>query len=69
VIRKRTLGQGLTVSVPSPGTTRRRYLAENAAAADIVLTAEDLRRIDELVPHGVAAGARYPDLAMRSVNG
>jgi len=33
------------------------------------LTAEDLRRIDELVPHGVAAGARYPDVAMRSVNG
>ena len=42
---------------------------ENAAAADIMLTAEDLRRIDELAPHGVAAGARYPDVAMRSVNG
>jgi len=47
----------------------RNYLDENAAAADIVLTAEDLRRIDEVAPHGVAAGARYPDNAMRSVNG
>jgi aryl-alcohol dehydrogenase-like predicted oxidoreductase len=55
--------------VPIPGTKRREYLEQNAAAADIMLTAEDLRRIDELAPHGVAAGARYPDVAMRSVNG
>jgi aryl-alcohol dehydrogenase-like predicted oxidoreductase len=62
------LAQGEDI-VPIPGTKRRTYLEENAAAADILLTAEDLRRIDELVPHGVAAGARYPDVAMRSVNG
>jgi aryl-alcohol dehydrogenase-like predicted oxidoreductase len=62
------LAQGEDI-VPIPGTKRRKYLEENAAAADIMLTAEDLRRIDELVPHGVAAGARYPDVAMRSVNG
>ncbi len=62
------LAQGEDI-VPIPGTKRRKYLEENAAAADIVLTAEDLRRIDELAPHGVAAGARYPDVAMRSVNG
>ena len=62
------LAQGEDI-VPIPGTKRRKYLEENAAAADILLTAEDLRRIDELAPHGVAAGARYPDLAMRSVNG
>jgi len=62
------LAQGEEI-VPIPGTKRRAYLEENAAAADIMLTAEDLRRIDELVPHGVAAGARYPDVAMRSVNG
>jgi aryl-alcohol dehydrogenase-like predicted oxidoreductase len=55
--------------VPIPGTKRRKCLEENAAAANIMLTAEELRRIDELVPHGVAAGARYPDVAMRSVNG
>ena len=62
------LAQGEDI-VPIPGTKRRKYLDENAAAADILLTAEDLRRIDELSPHGVAAGARYPDIAMRSVNG
>jgi len=62
------LAQGEDI-VPIPGTKRRKYLEENAAAADIILTAEDLRRIDELAPHGVAAGARYPDVAMRSVNG
>jgi aryl-alcohol dehydrogenase-like predicted oxidoreductase len=62
------LAQGEDI-VPIPGTKRRKYLEENAAAADILLTAEDLRRIDELAPHGVAAGARYPDVAMRSVNG
>ena len=62
------LAQGEDI-VPIPGTKRRKYLEENAAAADILLTAEDLRRIDELSPHGVAAGARYPDIAMRSVNG
>ena len=62
------LAQGEDI-VPIPGTKRRKYLEENAAAADIMLTAEDLRRIDELAPHGVAAGARYPDVAMRSVNG
>jgi hypothetical protein len=38
-------------------------------AEDLRRIDEDLRRIDELAPHGVAAGARYPDLAMRSENG
>ena len=45
------LAQGEEI-VPIPGTKRRKYLEENAAAADIMLTAEDLRRIDELAPHG-----------------
>ncbi|QIN81653.1 aldo/keto reductase [Rubrobacter tropicus] len=53
--------------VPIPGTKRRKYLEENAAAVDVELTEEDLRRIDEVAPAGAAAGDRYPD--MSTVNG
>jgi aryl-alcohol dehydrogenase-like predicted oxidoreductase len=49
--------------VPIPGTKRRKYLEQNAAAADVTLTAEELRRIDEVAPVGAAAGARYPDMS------
>ncbi len=49
--------------VPIPGTKRRRYLEENLAALEIELTADDLRRIDEAAPVGVAAGDRYPDMS------
>jgi aryl-alcohol dehydrogenase-like predicted oxidoreductase len=49
--------------VPIPGTTTIRHLEENVAAADIELTPEDLRRIDEVAPHGVAAGDRYADMS------
>ena len=52
--------------VPIPGTKRRRYLEEDAAATGVELTDEDLARIDEAAPKGVAAGDRYPD--MSSVN-
>jgi aryl-alcohol dehydrogenase-like predicted oxidoreductase len=52
--------------VPIPGTKRRKYVVENAAATEIELTDEDRARIDEAAPKGVAAGERYPD--MRSVN-
>jgi aryl-alcohol dehydrogenase-like predicted oxidoreductase len=43
-----------------PGTKRRTYLGQNVAAADLALTADELRRLDELAPAGVAAGDRYP---------
>ena len=62
------LAQGEDI-VPIPGTKRRSYLEENAAAAEIALTAEDLRLVDDVAPRGVAAGERYPDAGMRSVNG
>ncbi len=52
--------------VPIPGTKRRSYLEENVAAAEIRLSEEDVRRIDEAAPVGAAAGDRYPD--MSSVN-
>jgi len=54
--------------VPIPGTKRRKYLEENAAALRIHLTPEDLRRIDQVAPRGVAAGDRYAAASMRTVN-
>jgi aryl-alcohol dehydrogenase-like predicted oxidoreductase len=57
------LAQGDDI-VPIPGTKRRKYLEENAGALDVELTAEDLRRIDEIAPPGVAAGSRYPPAMM-----
>jgi aryl-alcohol dehydrogenase-like predicted oxidoreductase len=54
--------------VPIPGTKRRRYLEENAGAAGVALTADELRAIDAVAPKGVAAGQRYPAVAMQSVN-
>ena len=52
--------------VPIPGTKRRSYLEQNAAAAAISLSPEDLAAIDRAAPKGSAVGLRYPD--MRSVN-
>jgi aryl-alcohol dehydrogenase-like predicted oxidoreductase len=49
--------------VPIPGTKRVKYLEENVGAVDVELTADDLRRLDEAFPHGVAAGDRYPDMS------
>ena len=60
------LAQGEDV-VPIPGTKRLSYLEQNVAAAEIELSEEDLRRIDEAAPADAAAGDRYAD--MSSVNG
>ncbi|HLW81996.1 MAG TPA: aldo/keto reductase [Candidatus Acidoferrales bacterium] len=60
------LAQGEDV-VPIPGTKRRKYLEENVAALDVELTPEDLRRINEVIPQGAAAGARYPEHMMKAV--
>jgi aryl-alcohol dehydrogenase-like predicted oxidoreductase len=54
--------------VPIPGTKRRKYLEENAAAAKVTLAEEDLRRIDQVAPKGVAVGERYPEALMRTIN-
>jgi aryl-alcohol dehydrogenase-like predicted oxidoreductase len=59
------LAQGDDV-VAIPGTKRRKYLEENAGAVDVVLTAEDLARIDAEVPR--AAGDRYDEAGMRTLN-
>ena len=61
------LAQGRDI-VPIPGTKRVRYLEENAAAATIALTADDLAAIDAAAPAGVAAGDRYPAAGMARVS-
>jgi aryl-alcohol dehydrogenase-like predicted oxidoreductase len=60
------LAQGDDI-VPIPGTKRRKYLEENAAAETVHLTAEDLRKINEVFPPEAAAGPRYPVNAMALV--
>lgn len=61
------LAQGEDI-VPIPGTKRRNYLDENIAALDVRLDAEDLERLDEILPPGAAAGERYHARGMETVN-
>ena len=49
--------------VPIPGTKRVKYLEQNAAAADISFTDEELERIDSVLPVGAASGQRYSDMS------
>ena len=56
------LAQGEDI-VPIPGTKRRKYLEENIGATEISLTQEELSRIEQVAPLGVAAGDRYPDMS------
>jgi aryl-alcohol dehydrogenase-like predicted oxidoreductase len=53
--------------VPIPGTKRRKYLEDNAGALGVTLTADDQARIDAILPPGAAAGPRYGDAGMRSI--
>lgn len=62
------LAQGDDI-VPIPGTKHRRYLEENLRTLDIDLTPSDLERIEEVAPKGVAAGERYHEAGMRTING
>jgi aryl-alcohol dehydrogenase-like predicted oxidoreductase len=62
------LAQGEDI-IPIPGTKRRKYLEENVGALNVTLTADDLRRIEEVAPKGVASGQRYPETMMQLVNG
>ncbi|MGH3924063.1 MAG: aldo/keto reductase [Egibacteraceae bacterium] len=55
--------------VPIPGTTKPHRVEENVAALDISLTGDDLRRLDEALPMGAAAGDRYPATGMHILNG
>jgi len=53
---------------PIPGTKKVKYLEENAGALDIYLSAEELQEIDKIAPKGIAAGTRYPQEMMASLN-
>ena len=61
------LAQGEDV-VPIPGTKHVRYLDENIDALDVKLSGEDLKRLDEILPPGAAAGQRYHERGMETVN-
>ena len=61
------LAQGEDI-VPIPGTKRPHYVQENVGALDVEITPEDLERLDEIAPRGVAAGARYAEAGMATVN-
>ncbi|SNC61626.1 Predicted oxidoreductase [Hymenobacter gelipurpurascens] len=62
------LAQGEYI-VPIPGTKRVLYLEENVGAAEVQLSLEDLARINQIAPQQAAAGMRYPEQMMGSVNG
>jgi len=61
------LAQGNDI-IPIPGTKRRKYLQENAAAADITLTAAELTTISKILEESSIAGERYTAGAMKLVN-
>jgi aryl-alcohol dehydrogenase-like predicted oxidoreductase len=61
------LAQGNDI-VPIPGTRRRKYLDENVEAVRLTLTADDLARINQELPHGITAGERYNEVGMARLN-
>jgi len=61
------LAQGPDI-IPIPGTKRRKFLEENAGSTNVKLSANDLRRIEEVAPHGAVAGARYPEVMMAMID-
>ena len=61
------LAQGEDI-VPIPGTKRREYVEQNARAATVRLTAQEIRAIEEAVPPDSVRGARYPDEGLQRIN-
>jgi aryl-alcohol dehydrogenase-like predicted oxidoreductase len=56
------LAQGQDI-VPIPGTKSRERLKENAKAADIRFSKEELENLRRDIPKGAAVGPRYPDMS------
>ena len=54
--------------IPIPGTRRIATLEQNVAATDLVLSSEDLARIDAVFPKGAASGHRYAEAARAALN-
>lgn len=55
-------------AVPIPGTKRRKYAEENIAAASVTLSAEELARLEDIVPLGTSTGARYDATMMATID-
>ena len=53
---------------PIPGTKHIKYVEENVKAINVDLSDEDLKQIEEVFPKNAAAGTRYPEAFMKSVN-
>lgn len=53
---------------PIPGTKRIKYLEENIGALEVKLSADELKEIDAIAPKNIAAGDRYPEAMMKSLN-
>ena len=60
------LAQGEDI-IPIPGTKRRNYLEQNAAAVDIQLSPDEINRLSQAFPLGAAAGTRYPEKQLKTV--
>jgi aryl-alcohol dehydrogenase-like predicted oxidoreductase len=60
------LAQGKDI-VPIPGTKRRTYLEQNAAAVDLKLSPDEIRRLSQAFPPGAAAGTRYPEKQLKAL--
>ncbi len=54
--------------VPIPGTRRKRYIEENAAAVDIALSKDEVAKLDAMFPPEAVAGLRYPEPAMHHLD-
>lgn len=59
------IGKGF---VPIPGTKRVKYVEENISATHIILTSEDLERLESIIPLGKETGSRYDEAGMKGVN-
>ena len=53
---------------PIPGTKHIKYLDDNIGAVNVSLSTNDLKEINDIAPKGTAAGLRYPEAMMASVN-
>jgi aryl-alcohol dehydrogenase-like predicted oxidoreductase len=54
--------------VPIPGTKRRKYLEENAAAVDIHLSAGEVAELEEVIPQEEVVGERYAEFGMKAID-
>ncbi|WP_461452516.1 aldo/keto reductase [Mucilaginibacter sp.] len=54
--------------LPIPGTKRVKYLEQNIAAANVILNAPEIDRLEKIVPLGVSTGARYDDANMQMID-